>query len=674
MIIEISADCKHCLAYPCMSKDPYFEKSTGCLPLHCKNGQTTEASSVCELQADSACTTSLPSRLSSKQSQNKRQRSDAQSSTRESHLNTNGATCNDRSMISSEHSPTTQSFKTLAADLTSLDPGSNPFWSEFAKDTSAKLLSYTGTDYAALDSSSWSGSLARLARGSWFTVKIQQPRAPQNSPKISSPLLPSLSRSITDSAARKIAESEQLKAKKVPRKQPSGRSPSKKPRPNPEHEAKLEAKRQQAAASREKMLAELAATGVGRGGKKVQQQKPKQSKPTRHKLATNIDMSCDRLRIFPNNRQRKTLREWFGCTRWTYNKAVAAYKRLGPVSCNTTFLRRTIVNQGLHQGKATEWVLSTPTEVREGAIADFQKAVNANKAKAKKSATPLAFEMKFKSAKAESDSILISKKKCAKEVELLSKMMGERGKPVDLKWQHDMRLQKTRDGRFYICIPKPTVKVSDSQAPPSMWANDGVVALDPGVRTFVTGFDALGNVFEWGADDVQQLCRLQYHLDKLCKKIRQSRRHRSRYNMRKAASRLQNRIHQLVDELHRKLCKWLCESYRVIFLPKFEIRRMVKTGQRKLSRRTVRSLYVLRHYTFQQRLLSKAREYPWVKVFLVNEAHTSKTCTHCGWSHPSLGGKKVFECMQCQRSTPRDIGGARNILLRQLSVLNTQLP
>jgi putative transposase len=301
--------------------------------------------------------------------------------------------------------------------------------------------------------------------------------------------------------------------------------------------------------------------------------------------------------------------------------------------------------------------------------------VKSNREKAKKRKTGLAFNMKFKSAKADSDSIVISKKKCAREVALLSNMKTERGRSLNMKWDHDARLQQTRDGRFHLCIPKPTVVVSDSQAPTSQWANDGVVALDPGVRTFMTGFDALGNVFEWGPGDVQRICRLQHHLDRLHNRIREpSRPHRSRYNMRKAASRLQNRISQLVDEMHRKLCKWLCENYRVIFLPKFEIRRMVKKGQRKLSRRTVRSLYVLRHYTFRQRLLSKAREYPWVQVFLVNEAHTSKTCTHCGWSHPTLGGNKVFECAQCHQITPRDVGGARNILLRQLSVLNTQLP
>ena len=35
------------------------------------------------------------------------------------------------------------------------------------------------------------------------------------------------------------------------------------------------------------------------------------------------------------------------------------------------------------------------------------------------------------------------------------------------------------------------------------------------------------------------------------------------------------RIKNLVKELHRKMATWLCESYRVVLIPKFESSRMV---------------------------------------------------------------------------------------------------
>jgi putative transposase len=213
------------------------------------------------------------------------------------------------------------------------------------------------------------------------------------------------------------------------------------------------------------------------------------------------------------------------------------------------------------------------------------------------------------------------------------------------------------------------VPVSDNQAPKLETALDGVIALDPGVRTFMTGCDASGNYFDWCSGDQERLCRLKYHAEKLRARIRNDAtiNHRQRYRMRKASSRAEQRIHHLVDEVHRKLIKWLCENYRVIFMPKFEISTMVRG--RKISKKTKRGLYAWRFYDFRQRLLAKAAEYPWVQVFIVNEAYTTKTCTHCGWLHEQLKGNKIFNCGRCHQSTSRDQGGARNILLRQLRVL-----
>ncbi|WP_307731330.1 zinc ribbon domain-containing protein [Microseira wollei] len=45
---------------------------------------------------------------------------------------------------------------------------------------------------------------------------------------------------------------------------------------------------------------------------------------------------------------------------------------------------------------------------------------------------------------------------------------------------------------------------------------------------------------------------------------------------------------------------------------------------------------------------------------------TSKTCGSCGYIHHKLGGAKVFKCPRCGVRIPRDVNGARNILLRAL--------
>ncbi|MEG4484605.1 hypothetical protein [Microcoleus sp. D2_18a_B4] len=65
--------------------------------------------------------------------------------------------------------------------------------------------------------------------------------------------------------------------------------------------------------------------------------------------------------------------------------------------------------------------------------------------------------------------------------------------------------------QWFICyaIDVPKIKPIDS---------DLVIALDPGVRTFLTGFDGSGFI-EIGKNDIGRIYRLARHLDKLMSRI-----------------------------------------------------------------------------------------------------------------------------------------------------------
>ena len=142
--------------------------------------------------------------------------------------------------------------------------------------------------------------------------------------------------------------------------------------------------------------------------------------------------------------------------------------------------------------------------------------------------------------------------------------------------------------------------------------------------------------------------------------------------MRKAAARIRLKIRNLVDELHKRLAKWLCENYEVVLLPAFETSQMLRRGQRRIRSKTARAMATWSHYRFKQRLLNKAREYPWCEVVIVDEAYTSKTCGSCGCLNERLGGSKHFHCPHCHFHTDRDVNGARNILIRFLTLLNSR--
>ena len=72
---------------------------------------------------------------------------------------------------------------------------------------------------------------------------------------------------------------------------------------------------------------------------------------------------------------------------------------------------------------------------------------------------------------------------------------------------------------------------------------------------------------------------------------------------------------------------------------------------------------------FRDTLLYVSQQYNNVKVVIVSEAYTSKTCGSCGCIHAKLGGSKIFKCpnQACRWTCDRDLNGARNILLRWLT-------
>jgi hypothetical protein len=161
--------------------------------------------------------------------------------------------------------------------------------------------------------------------------------------------------------------------------------------------------------------------------------------------------------------------------------------------------------------------------------------------------------------------------------------------PLPNKLDYDCRLQLTTQlGEFYLCIPMPLAVRPENQGP----TNKCMIALDPGIRTFVTGYDPSGRAVEWGKHDIGRIYRLCYAVDDL-----QSRwtadpavRHHKRWKMKRAAMRLRKKIRSLVDEFHRKLAKWLCESYSLVLLPTFETSQILPRGQRRINNKTARAM------------------------------------------------------------------------------------
>ena len=211
----------------------------------------------------------------------------------------------------------------------------------------------------------------------------------------------------------------------------------------------------------------------------------------------------------------------------------------------------------------------------------------------------------------------------------------------------------------------------------------GIIAIDPGARTFATGYDAEGGMIEWGAGDDRRLQRLCAHYDDLRKRWKAPGISRARrYKMRRAGARMQLKVRNLVNDAHRRLARWLCENYRVVLLPEFRTSEMVRKWdklkpvgrqKRRINSKTARSMLTWAHHRFRQRLLATAREHPSCKVIICDEVYTTRTCGRCGCTRAAFGGK-TFTCnpedgrMSCGFVTDRDYNGARNVLLRYLTL------
>jgi putative transposase len=380
-------------------------------------------------------------------------------------------------------------------------------------------------------------------------------------------------------------------------------------------------------------------------------------------------MVAHKVRVYLTTPQKQVLNSWFGCARWTYNRAVQQV-RSKQVKANKGALRKACVNNAaLGQ---VPWVAETPYDIRDEAMADVVKAIQSNFAAKRER-----FDLKFRSRRDECQSISVLKKHWNHARGVYSQVLNSRrlrsAEKLPDVLECDSRLIRTRLGHYYLCLPME-LKVSGAEnqgaaVTVQTACVDGIISLDPGIRTFMTGYDASGQAWEWGRRDIERIYRLCHISDKLQSRwTEKGITHKQRYSLQRAARRVRLKIRNLIDDVHKKLCKWLCENYRVVLIPTFETSRMVRRGHRKLNSKSARAMATWAHYRFRQRLLQKSSIYTGMSVVVCDEAYTSKTCGRCGELNTRLGGSKVFKCASCGAEFDRDVNGARNILLRYMTL------
>ena len=343
---------------------------------------------------------------------------------------------------------------------------------------------------------------------------------------------------------------------------------------------------------------------------------------------------------------------WISASRWIYNEAVSLYR--AGFNLSEYDMRRVVLSVLPKRFDAV------PSKILYGAVSDAYKtkqAVWRKRKKFKDKGIKRKVIFHFRSRKCPIQSLYLCNVAWNKALTTLyPNSLGSirLAEPLSVV-PKDGRLV-SHNGRFYVAVPYSSPRrVAETQG--------RVVALDPGIRSFLT-FYSENDCGKIGEGDFGRIQRLCVHLDGLIgRMVKASGFHKVR--LKRAIGRARWRIRDLIDELHKQTARWLVDNYDVILLPTFETSEMVMRGKRRLRRKSVRSMLTFAHFRFKQFLKHKAFETGKV-VFDVNEAYTSKTVSWTGEIVKNLGGAKVIRSRIDGQAMDRDINGARGIFLRAL--------
>ena len=412
---------------------------------------------------------------------------------------------------------------------------------------------------------------------------------------------------------------------------------------------------------------------------------------TRPKLKTM------KLRIHPNREQKKQLADWAGCSRFTYNKAVAIRLAHGSTQKTAYDIRDRIVTLKKRGNDATPnsffnnkpWLLNCPKSIRFAAVASAVANVkacytNLNRGNIKQFDAPFqrkktqelrgwTIGMEQKNVRKDGNHLYIFKDLLGEmkysSIKQLHKMMP------GIHPDHDIKLQKDAFNEYYLVFSvdwkkkdrKPlSVQISvdgDEKISLSIDVNHfAAVSTDPGVRKTLTTFSPERNEsFMIGKGHATDMMEMLISYDKKTSLLTKSDSVKERKNIKGDMLRIRKRIHYIKKEFRDKTAHFLATRYNIVMMPKLGTTDMSKRAGRRLKTKVVRQMCTLGHASIFEAVRNKCREYG-TEFMEVKEHYTSQTCPCCGQRKKT--SSETYRCDMCGLSCDRDIVGALGIFLK----------
>lgn len=271
-----------------------------------------------------------------------------------------------------------------------------------------------------------------------------------------------------------------------------------------------------------------------------------------------------KIRIYPTQQQKILFKQWFGVSRKFYNETLIIYKNGSEKTWDKVY------QDIAEQNKEHDYIKSVPYQIKKIAVNDYRKALSINKMKAKRLGKP--FEMKFRSKKNPKQSCYITKRAISSSG--IYHTIAGKLKMKERAWFENEEINDCRlvleHGKWFIVIPKE-IKITPIEN------QEGVVAIDPGVRTFATYFSTEGYFGKLGQGAFDRILKLNLKIDKLISKLSKETDKKKKSNLKRSIYNIRFKIRNLVDELHWKIIKFFTSRFKVIIFPPFNVSKMIKS-------------------------------------------------------------------------------------------------
>ena len=376
-------------------------------------------------------------------------------------------------------------------------------------------------------------------------------------------------------------------------------------------------------------------------------------------------MISQKIRIYPNEEQKKYLRDRFHYSRYVYNEMLGRAKIILEENKNKPKEERQKFNIRLirdwKKANKEEWEKEYSNMIIEATSENLESAFSKFFDKTSKSKFP-----KFKSKKNNKMSFSINEKKRNLKNQMVSvdndKIRADKNHRIKMaetpKYNNPKRYTFSEvNGRFYVSI------CFDDNNHVNCNTTRQKCGIDAGIKSNVTLADSQGGVRHFDLPK-EKLNKIEEQIKFYQRQLSHKKKDSNQYNLTKAKlNTLWFKYNNQIDDFIHKLSNFIVSNYNHIGLETLNVKGMLKN--RRLSHSLQRSS-ISKTIAF---LIQKA-EVNGCEVVKIDKFYpSSQICSKCGKRHAEMKNlsKRIFSC-ECGLALDRDENAAINILNESLKV------